>query len=135
MEHYFTYNKKERVKHRNEIKALFSHGKVVKRFPLKGFYIISKVSVKESLRTGFGVSSKNFKKASDRNRIKRLLREAYRLQKNDLLEICRERNRQLILFIIFTDKVIPAFAEIKLTMRIILESLLHNIHEDIASHT
>ena len=61
------------------------------------------------LKAGFTASSKNFKKATDRNRIKRLLKEAYRLQKNNLEAEMVLTGNSLHLFFIYTGKELPAF--------------------------
>jgi ribonuclease P protein component len=61
---------------------------------------------------GVGVSAKNFKKAVDRNRIKRLIREAYRLQKTELHLLLKERKKRLNVFIIYTGKKLPEYKEI-----------------------
>ena len=64
------------------------------------------------MQAAFSVSSKNFKKAVDRNRIKRLMREAYRLQKS-LLQSELENNRlYLAVFIIYTGNSLPEFENI-----------------------
>jgi ribonuclease P protein component len=44
---------------------------------------------KTVLQVGVSVSKRNFKRAVDRNRIKRLLRETYRLQKRELIEVLK----------------------------------------------
>ncbi len=71
----------------------------------------------------FSVSNKNFRKAADRNRIKRLMREGYRLQKNDLQKVLIERQQYISLFIIYTDKVLPVFDEVKKKMNTVLNKL------------
>ena len=59
------------------------------------------------LQAGFTVNKKNFKKAVDRNRIKRLMRESYRIQKNDLKNELIKSNKNLALFFIYTGKELP----------------------------
>ena len=62
-----------------------------------------------ALKAGFTASSKHFKKATDRNRIKRLIREAYRLQKNSLEETLSVKNKSIHLFFIYTGKEVPTY--------------------------
>ena len=61
------------------------------------------------LQAGVGVSSKNFKKAVDRNRIKRLMREAWRLQKNGLHAQLEERQKSMSVFFLYVGKELPAY--------------------------
>ena len=79
------------------------------------------------LQAAFSVSAKNFKKAVDRNRIKRLLREAYRLQKHILSEQLVTNNQQLIIFFIYTGKEIPEHALIVDKMQLALKKLTEQI--------
>jgi ribonuclease P protein component len=58
---------------------------------------------------GVGVSGKHFKKAVDRNRVKRLIREAWRLQKSDLVKQAQLAGRSLKVFIIYTGRELPDF--------------------------
>ncbi len=90
----FTYPKKEKLKSKNTIDLLFSEGKSVSKYPLRLVYIESTLPVTkeeksteiEIIKIGMSVSKRNFKKAVDRNYYKRLLREAYRLNKHLLIE-------------------------------------------------
>src|SRR5690349_13521323 len=98
-----TLGKNERLKSRKLIDQLFSEGKKFGIAPFRIFYLHTS-SEKPVLQCGVGVSSKNFKKSVDRNKIKRLMREAYRLQKSLLADCIEEKNYSLNMFVIYTGK-------------------------------
>lgn len=77
----FTFNKKEKLKSEKLINRLFAEGQSVVAYPLRLVYLPVVFDDGVQVKTGVSVSKRNFKKAVDRNRIKRLLREAYRLEK------------------------------------------------------
>ena len=58
------------------------------------------------------VSSRNFRKAVDRNRIKRQMREVYRLQKSPLTRQLSGVKKQLALFFIYTGKEMPEYTDL-----------------------
>jgi len=82
----FTYNKHEKLKSRKLIKQLFENGKAISIYPLRLIYLKVEHESNFLLQTGVSVSKRNFKLAVDRNRIKRMMREVYRLNKNMLYE-------------------------------------------------
>ena len=94
----FTLGKKERLKSRKSIEQLFSEGKKIVVSPYRVLYLFTKPEKDPSLLFAAAVSAKNFKKAVDRNRIKRVTREAYRLQKKNLQEKVKANNIQLNIF-------------------------------------
>ena len=59
----------------------------------------------------------------ERNRIKRLLREAYRLQKEEIQLQLKNSGQQGIAFFIYTDKSIASFDVIKTAMAKCLKRL------------
>ena len=107
----FTLGKEERLKSRKETEQLFSEGKKFSLTPFRIYYLFTK-DKDISLQFGAGVSNKIFKKSVDRNRVKRLIREAYRLQKIQLQEKLTEENIQLNLFFIYTAKELPDYKEV-----------------------
>jgi ribonuclease P protein component len=107
----FTLGKKERLKSRKSIEQLFSDGKSFAINPFRVYYLFD-TSPGSSLQFGAGVSSKHFKKAVDRNRIKRMMKEAWRLQKTPLSSLVKEQTRQLNVFFIYTGKELPDYKEV-----------------------
>ncbi len=99
--------KEDRLKSRKAIDLLFVKGKSFSNFPFRICWQV--VDDETGLKAGFTASSKNFKKATDRNRIKRLIREAYRLQKNNLQETLLLKNKAVHIFFIYTGKEVPDY--------------------------
>lgn len=111
----FGFGRKEKLKSRKQIDELFLNGKSFSAFPLRVTYQF--LPATETLvQVGVTAGKKHFKKAVDRNRIKRLIREAYRLQKNDLLEAVKQKEQKAVLFFVYTDKAIPSFSLVKEAM-------------------
>jgi ribonuclease P protein component len=122
----FTLGKNERLKSRKQIEHLFKEGQRFSISTLRVFYSLQNnpASIKQSLQAGFGAGSRNFKTAVDRNRIKRLIKEAWRLQKNDLGNLLKEQNQKLDVFLIYTGKVLPAYEEVYMSIKKILVKLI-----------
>jgi ribonuclease P protein component len=79
------------------------------------------------LQAGFGAGSRHFKKAVDRNRIKRLSREAYRLQKQPLMDALAEKERSMALFFIYTGKELPDHGTVKAKIGVLLQKLIKEV--------
>lgn len=77
----YTLGKQERLKSRKIIGRLYEEGNSVKAFPFRMVYLQTEHTSNFPAQVGVSVSKRNFKKAPDRNRLKRLMRETYRLQK------------------------------------------------------
>ncbi len=76
-----TFNSKERLKSKKEIELLFSEGKTISSYPIRLVYRKTSFDGEIPIKVAVSVSKRHFKKAVDRNRIKRLLRESYRKNK------------------------------------------------------
>lgn len=99
--------KEDKLKSRKAIDELFKKGKNFSNFPLKVIWFPGNRIA--TLQAGVGVSSKNFKKAVDRNRIKRLMREAWRIQKTDLHSQLEQREKSMSVFFLYVGKELPAY--------------------------
>jgi ribonuclease P protein component len=80
----FTFRKEERLTKEKQIQELFDKGSSFYLFPFKVFFIPNPDQQSPHHQVLISVSKKNFKRAVDRNLIKRRMREAYRLQKHSL---------------------------------------------------
>ena len=118
----FGFGRKEKLKSRKQIEALFLNGKNFSVFPLRVTYQLLP-SEETIVQVGVTAGKKYFKKAVDRNRIKRLIREAYRLQKDDLMEALKQTGQKGFLFFVYTDKTIASFSTIKGAMKKALNRL------------
>ena len=77
----FKYSKKDKLKSKKRIEQLFTEGKAVTAYPLRLVYLKTEFEDDSIIKTGVSVSKRLHKTAVARNRIKRQLREAYRLNK------------------------------------------------------
>ena len=99
--------KTDRLKSRKAIDIMFTKGKSFSNFPFRILWM--NVDNEDGLKAGFSASTKKFKKATDRNKIKRLMKEAYRLQKNDLVNQLSLNKKAINVFFIYTGKEVPTY--------------------------
>ncbi len=136
----FTLGRQERLKSRQLVDQLFREGESLAVFPFRVYYLLQPAGapgskgMPASVQCGFGVSSRQFKKAVHRNRVKRVSREAWRLQKQALEEKMNARPDRLVLFLLYTGKELPDFNLVKEKLAVILTRLTTVIDET-GTHT
>jgi len=110
-----TLSKHERLKSTKLIDQIFSERKSVKAYPFVAAYkLIDKCDV--PVLFGASASKRHFKRAVDRNRIKRLTRETFRTQK-ELIEELSEQEYSVAVMFIFIGKEMPNYDEVKKGMK------------------
>lgn len=87
------------------------------------------------LQAGFAVSAKKFPKATDRNRVKRLMRETYRLNKNDLKDFIQGQRFYMAIMLVYNGNALPDFHELEIKMKAIIKRLIKIINEKNSSNT
>ena len=117
--------KESRLKSRKAIDALFATGRSFHVYPVKITW--HTIAGSGKVLAGVSVSKKRFKHATDRNRIKRMLREAYRLEQQEILGVANLLQRDLDIFIHYTGNALPDFLPLKQAVRQALQKLGKNI--------
>jgi len=101
-----TFPKTEKLKSKKLLDELFTSGKKLNEYPIKLVYKQLNFEDDVLIKAGVSVPKRNFKKAVDRNRIKRLLREAYRLNKHIIHSELKEK---YVCMFLYLGKEMPTF--------------------------
>jgi len=109
----FTFPKRERLTSRKTIQRLFSEGKSFAMPPLRVFYLPQPDPDISNHQLLFSVPKRAFKKAVDRNRVKRLMRESFRLNKKELEQI----THPYCIGYIYMFNTLPAFELVQEKLR------------------
>ncbi len=122
-----TFSKSERLCSKKRIEQLFSAGnRSLSAFPLRAVYMMEQ---REGMPCELliSVSKRRQRHAVDRNRLKRLVREAYRRNKHTLYEALQDRRMSLALLWVSNDSASYAVVEHK------VRNLLQRICEDLSN--
>lgn len=121
----FSFDKAERLCSKKIMDKLFTEGKTIFVFPVKIVYLESSLLSKFPVQAAFTVGKRNFKRAVQRNLIKRRMREAYRLNKNKFYDDIGEK--QVAVFFIYTGKTILEYRQIDSSVKKGLKKLLSEL--------
>jgi ribonuclease P protein component len=105
---------------------LFEQKNSANAFPIKAVFMGVEVDMPFPLQAMFVVPKRNFKKAHDRNKIRRRMREAYRLNKNSIYEELKPLGKKMVIAFIYTGKEEKEYLTIETSIKKLLAAILDN---------
>ena len=123
MDNQFTLKKTERISLQKEIDCLFKQGNAFISYPLRVVYLEQKPSSEALIAVLVSAPKKKFKRAVKRNRMKRLIREAYRQKKGSLIRHCQENESGLLIAFLFIGNELCLWKEMEAAMEKALDTL------------
>lgn len=113
-----TLNKQERLKSRKLIDELFAKGSAIDAYPIK--LVFKEITLEQSpespVKFGVTVSKRRFKRAVDRNLIKRRLREAFRVNKENIYTQLAAKDKHVAMMAIYIASEILDYQKIEPAM-------------------
>ena len=133
-----TFGKEYKLCSQKKIESLFKTGKSVKKFPLiVHFQEVEEETLSKPFQIVISAPKRIYRKAHDRNRIKRLMREAVRKNKNILESYLLPKNKNIILFLVYTNKEeIPLHVLMKKTeqlFNLVIQKIYQNEISNVAN--
>ena len=122
-----TFRKSERLCSKKAIANLFEKGKSFYSFPFQVIWLEYPPLSQSPAQLAISVSKKNFKRAVERNLIKRRIRETYRKQKHTLYEFLEKRNLKILFILILKTDSVPEYAAVEKSVNDSLDKLMNEI--------
>lgn len=124
----FGLSAEERIKSKNDFKLVYTAGETIfsSSQTFKAVFFIRREHLKSGIKTAFAVSSKSGN-AVWRNRIKRLLRESFRLNKNRLLKMVKSKDLELL--IVFSPNIINQINNKKISLKEVMPEIINLINQ------
>lgn len=123
----YAFPRQEKLKSKKLIEKLFAEGHSVNGYPIKLIYLKVALPYAVPVQAGVTVPKKNFKSAVERNRIKRLMREGYRLNKG---MVFNNSEGSFAFLFLYLGKELPEFHQVETAMRAVLEKFTKKISNE-----
>lgn len=113
----YTLSKAERISLQSRIDLLFTKGDSFIAYPLRVVYTLRDLNTEEPLVSILtSVSKRKFKRAVKRNRVKRLIRENFRLQKYAFHELAKCSQKSIDIAFLYLKDELPEYEDIEKSM-------------------
>jgi ribonuclease P protein component len=116
-----TFSRDERLRSRKLIEKIIERGKSIHVAPFRFSWTITKLNTVFPVQVAISVPKRFFKRAVDRNRIRRLIREVYRKNKSGLYALLKSHNIQCALLVVFSGRKVPVYDEVEKKFLITLQ--------------
>lgn len=123
-----TFKKAERLTRKKLIQELFEHGSSFFLYPLKVLYLTKDDPTIGTYQVLFTVSKRNFKNATDRNLLKRRMREAFRKCKEKIYYSFPKQPNLLIAYI-YVGKDVATYKEIEKSTVSALQKVIQKLQD------
>lgn len=127
--HTYTLPAKNRLKRKKLFEEVFASGKVLRTQGLSLVFKIATLEKNVITQAGFSVPKRRFKKATDRNYLKRIMREAWRQQRPEAEDLIKIKNLQLALVFVFTGQQRIHFDGINQKISLLLQQVLNELNQ------
>ena len=117
----YTFKKSERLRNSKQVEKLFVSGQSFIVFPFQVFW--DKNDLGSCLQMAISIPKKKLTRAVDRNRMKRLVRESFRLRKVEWTEANHQESNHFQILLVFLDKQVLTFNELDDKISVILKRL------------
>ncbi len=106
------------------MEVLFKKGNSLMSHPVKLIFIAPPEDYHFALQAMFVVPKRNFKKAHDRNKLKRRMKEVYRVNKNELFQSLELSGNKLLLAFLYTGKKKEEYAIIEIAIKTLIKNVI-----------
>ena len=125
----FSFGKDEKLCSQKLIGELFLSGNTFLCYPLKVVWKVELVEMPHPAQVVFSVPKRLFKRAHDRNLLKRQMRETYRFRKHELYELLASNDKKIVFMLVYIAKEKVEFKQLETAINKVIGKFGRNLTE------